>query len=187
LQLEYHGQLEDIEKSDPEKNEDDDSGFREVAAASKGDAKTDSTVIHLESGDHLFFEDLNRLKPVQRFGAPARTNSMRLEDPDSASATADSVNDYLAEIDRQYFGTLASDGSKSSPIPASSPLSPLSSPPPSSPPTSLSSPPSSSSQSPNSSSSATFAEEEFPNYFDRQFFGADQDSRLVSLTCVIRF
>ena len=131
LQLEYHGQQDDLEQSEPKNVERVDT-YREIEVSSKSVGNVD--LVSIEAGDHLFFEDLSLFKPVKLLlvGSDKKSNSHKVEDKNIDSTNfetptvtrsdltnfetskipkSDSVQDYLTEIDRQYFGAVTSKSS----------------------------------------------------------------------------
>ena len=110
-QVEYHGQLEDLETSEAAGsfagNE-----FREVETPAKNSFEGND-LARIKSGDHLFVEDesLIRSVPILEVGKSAKISKKRSEgvEPRTAAKSA-ATRDHLAEVDRQYFGAMSSDG-----------------------------------------------------------------------------
>ena len=131
-QAEYHGQLEDLEES--RRSGSDVEAFQtsgEVAATSSklADKASADLLVSIPSGDHLFFEDLNTFKPVNTLDVLAKSKSKNKKEVkkkelilDGAASEREessiqmknveaklpeSVQNYLSEIDEQYFGTIS--------------------------------------------------------------------------------
>ena len=114
-QVEYHGQQDDLEQSASKSVETVES-FREIEAPASKSFDRNTDLASIEAGDHLFFEDLSFFKPVKllRVGPEKKSkiNSKTTSDSENfeppKTTKSDSVQDYLTEIDRQYFGTVTS-------------------------------------------------------------------------------
>jgi hypothetical protein len=104
--------MEDLEQQDRDNFASDENVYREVTSTTSTPPSPADSIVKIKSGDHLFLEDESLFKPVpslkskqgltDRFSPPA-PEEKREARPEKESA--DSVKDYLAEIDEQYFGS----------------------------------------------------------------------------------
>ena len=113
-QLAYHGQQDDLDAEDRRDADDNCQTSGEITTTGKS---RDRSLEVAESGDHLFFEDLNLFNKVKSLDiAPGskknkKTNEVKKMnvsgEPDRGDVENLSLKNYLTEIDQQYFGTLS--------------------------------------------------------------------------------
>lgn len=111
--LAYHGQQDDL---DAEERRDPEDNFQTSGEIMTSGKSRDRSLEMTESGDHLFFEDLNLFNKVKALDiVPGSKKNKKANEvkkvnvPGVPDRNEENVafKNHLTEIDQQYFGTLS--------------------------------------------------------------------------------